>query len=55
MRLDGVSFLVVEVVMRQERLRFRHALAHRDEVFVRVGRYGPYIEQGERKSKSVKC
>jgi DNA topoisomerase-1 len=26
---------------------------HREEVFVRVGRYGPYIEQGERKSKSV--
>ena len=22
---------------------------HRDEVFVRVGKYGPYIEQGERK------
>lgn len=23
---------------------------HRDEVFVRVGKYGPYIEQGERKA-----
>jgi DNA topoisomerase-1 len=26
---------------------------HREEIFVRVGRYGPYLEQGDRKSKSV--
>lgn len=26
---------------------------HREEVFVRVGKYGPFLEQGERKSRSV--